>query len=91
MIRLSKEQKQAEAKARAEKWRSLTPQEKWAVLDTRLGINEGAKKERAALIAICPELNPIAVQAIKKIENKLPDPSKKEKKIIPNGARIILK
>lgn len=85
----SKEQKLAEANARAEKWRALTPQEKWNVLNKRLGNGLGAKKERAKLIAECLELVPVSAPAPKVADMMAGIPPKK--KINIKQGRVILK
>lgn len=46
-----KEQKRREAVARCEEFAKLSPSEKLAKLDARLGVNQGAKKQRAKLQA----------------------------------------
>jgi hypothetical protein len=84
----SNEQKRTEVQARAEKWRALTPQEKWNLLDERLGKNVGARKERANLIASNPELNPVQIEAVKKVQHVQQAVPVKQ---IPNGSRVILR
>lgn len=88
-MRKSNEQKQAEAKARAEKWRALTPQQKLEHLDKKFGKGLGAGKERARIYAQYPELEPKAViveTAKAPVRYEAP-----KKKVIPNGSRVILR
>jgi hypothetical protein len=48
----SKEIRRIEAAERIEYWHSLSTSQKVAVLDSRLGVGVGAKKQRALLAAV---------------------------------------
>jgi hypothetical protein len=70
----SKEQKAKDCQERAEKFQSLTPQQRWELLDQRLGKNIGAKRQRAKLIAECPELAPVVEEKdVDKILKSIPN------------------
>jgi hypothetical protein len=43
------EQKRREGEARNEYWRELSPADQLRVLDRRLGVGQGAKRQRAAI------------------------------------------
>ena len=47
----NKEHKRAEAKERLDAWQKLSGQDQLAVLNTRLGKDIGAKKQRARILA----------------------------------------
>lgn len=50
-----REQKRKDAEARQRQRDELTPEEQIAVLDERLGVGKGAKKERARLAKLIEE------------------------------------
>lgn len=84
----SKEQKRKECEARVEKWRLLSPQEKLNVIDQRLGVGIGAKKERAKLAELLPkpEVKPVPV-----LQQDERASTPVAKKYIKPGTRLVLR
>jgi hypothetical protein len=49
MSKANKEALKAQAAEREAAWRALSPKEQLAVIDRRLGVGQGAKKQRARI------------------------------------------
>lgn len=89
----SKETKRKECEARVEKWQQLTPQQQLDLLNEKLGKGIGAKKQRAKIYAVNPELETIVVHAVNvvAITANATIGRADKKKNIPNGSRVILR
>jgi hypothetical protein len=68
-----KETRQKEAKERQIDYKSMTPAQKIIALDVRLGVNVGAKKQRAKLLNnVAKNAVEIYPKTMEKLEDKKP-------------------